>query len=154
MIMSLLEQINQDIKESMLAREKVRLEALRSVKKEFQEVLTAKGSTGELPDDKALAIIRKLLKQRSDSAAIYTENGRADLAQRELEEAEVLKAYLPQQLSAEELRPIVTAKLQELGITDIKQKGRVTGVLCKELAGRADGKLIGEVVQVVLEAMN
>ncbi|KGN99024.1 glutamyl-tRNA amidotransferase [Porphyromonas gingivicanis] len=152
--MSLLEQINQDIKESMLAREKVRLEALRSVKKEFQEVLTAKGSTGELPDDKALAIIRKLLKQRSDSAAIYTENGRADLAQRELEEAEVLKAYLPQQLSAEELRPIVTAKLQELGITDIKQKGRVTGVLCKELAGRADGKLIGEVVQVVLEAMN
>ena len=152
--MSLLEQINQDIKESMLAREKVRLEALRSVKKEFQEVLTAKGSTGELPHDKALAIIRKLLKQRSDSAAIYTENGRADLAQRELEEAEVLKAYLPQQLSAEELRPIVTAKLQELGITDIKQKGRVTGVLCKELAGRADGKLIGEVVQVVLEAMN
>lgn len=152
--MSLLEQINQDIKESMLAREKVRLEALRSVKKEFQEALTAKGSTGELPDDKALAIIRKLLKQRSDSAAIYIENGRADLAQRELEEAEVLKAYLPQQLSAEELRPIVTAKLQELGITDIKQKGRVTGVLCKELAGRADGKLIGEVVQVVLEAMN
>ncbi|MBB6275208.1 GatB/YqeY domain-containing protein [Porphyromonas circumdentaria] len=152
--MPLFEQINQDIKEAMLAREKVRLEALRSVKKEFQEVLTAKGSTGELTDDKALSIIRKLLKQRSDSASIYKENGREDLAQRELEEAEVLKTYLPQQLSAEELHPIVVAKLQELGITDVKQKGRVTGVLCKELAGRADGKLIGEVVEAVLESLN
>lgn len=151
--MPLFEQINQDIKEAMLAREKVRLEALRSVKKEFQEVLTAKGSTGELTDDKALSIIRKLLKQRSDSASIYKENGREDLAQRELEEAEVLKTYLPQQLSAEELHPIVVAKLQ-LGITDVKQKGRVTGVLCKELAGRADGKLIGEVVEAVLESLN
>ncbi|WP_315598962.1 GatB/YqeY domain-containing protein [Porphyromonas endodontalis] len=148
--MNLFDQISEDIKSAMLARDKVTLEALRGIKKEFLEAKTAKGSNGELPDDKALAIIRKLLKQRRDSAEIYTQNGRPDLAEAELAESHVLERYLPKQLSEEELMPIVRATAQENGITDPKQGGRLVGILCKQLAGKADGKLIGEVVKKVL----
>ena len=148
--MNLFDQISEDIKSAMLARDKVTLEALRGIKKEFLEAKTAKGSNGELPDDKALAIIRKLLKQRSDSAEIYTQNGRPELAEAELAESHVLERYLPKQLSEEELMPIVRATAQENGITDPKQGGRLVGILCKQLAGKADGKLIGEVVKKVL----
>ena len=148
--MNLFDQISEDIKSAMLARDKVTLEALRGIKKEFLEAKTAKGSNGELPDDKALAIIRKLLKQRRDSAEIYTQNGRPELAEAELAESHVLERYLPKQLSEEELMPIVRATAQENGITDPKQGGRLVGILCKQLAGKADGKLIGEVVKKVL----
>lgn len=148
--MNLFDQISEDIKSAMLARDKVALEALREIKKEFLEAKTAKGSNGELPDDKALAIIRKLLKQRRDSAEIYTQNGRPELAEAELAESHVLERYLPKQLSEEELMPIVRATAQENGITDPKQGGRLVGILCKQLAGKADGKLIGEVVKKVL----
>lgn len=148
--MNLFDQISEDIKSAMLARDKVTLEALRGIKKEFLEAKTAKGSNGELPDDKALAIIRKLLKQRRDSAEIYTQNGRPELAEAELAESHVLERYLPKQLSEEELMPIVRAAAQGNGITDPKQGGRLVGILCKQLAGKADGKLIGEVVKKVL----
>lgn len=148
--MNLFDQISEDIKSAMLARDKVTLEALRGIKKEFLEAKTAKGSNGELPDDKALAIIRKLLKQRRDSAEIYTQNGRPELAEAELAESHVLERYLPKQLSEEELMPIVRAAAHENGITDPKQGGRLVGILCKQLAGKADGKLIGEVVKKVL----
>lgn len=148
--MNLFDQISEDIKSAMLARDKVTLEALRGIKKEFLEAKTAKGSNGELPDDKALAIIRKLLKQRRDSTEIYTQNGRPELAEAELAESHVLERYLPKQLSEEELMPIVRATAQENGITDPKQGGRLVGILCKQLAGKADGKLIGEVVKKVL----
>ena len=148
--MNLFDQISEDIKSAMLARDKVTLEALRGIKKEFLEAKPAKGSNGELPDDKALAIIRKLLKQRRDSAEIYTQNGRPELAEAELAESHVLERYLPKQLSEEELIPIVRATAQENGITDPKQGGRLVGILCKQLAGKADGKLIGEVVKKVL----
>ena len=148
--MNLFDQISEVIKSAMLARDKVTLEALRGIKKEFLEAKTAKGSNGELPDDKALAIIRKLLKQRRDSAEIYTQNGRPELAEAELAESHVLERYLPKQLSEEELMPIVRATAQENGITDPKQGGRLVGILCKQLAGKADGKLIGEVVKKVL----
>lgn len=148
--MNLFDQISEDIKSAMLARDKVTLEALRGIKKEFLEAKTAKGSNGELPDDKALAIIRKLLKQRRDSAEIYTQNGRPELAEAELVESHVLERYLPKQLSEEELMPIVRATAQENGITAPKQGGRLVGILCKQLAGKADGKLIGEVVKKVL----
>lgn len=148
--MNLFDQISEDIKSAMLARDKVTLEALRGIKKEFLEAKMAKGSNGELPDDKALAIIRKLLKQRRDSAEIYTQNGRPELAEAELAESHVLERYLPKQLSEEELMPIVRAAAQENGITAPKQGGRLVGILCKQLAGKADGKLIGEVVKKVL----
>ena len=148
--MNLFDQISEDIKSAMLARDKVTLEALRGIKKEFLEAKTAKGSNGELPDDKALAIIRKLLKQRRDSAEIYTQNSRPELAGAELAESHVLERYLPKQLSEEELMPIVRTTAQENGITDPKQGGRLVGILCKQLAGKADGKLIGEVVKKVL----
>lgn len=148
--MNLFDQISEDIKSAMLARDKVTLEALRGIKKEFLEAKTAKGSNGELPDDKALAIIRKLLKQRRDSAEIYTQNSRPELAEAELAESHVLERYLPKQLSEEELMPIVRTTAQENSITDPKQGGCLVGILCKQLAGKADGKLIGEVVKKVL----
>ena len=101
--MNLFDQISEDIKKAMLAREKVRLEALRGVKKEFLEAKTAKGSNGELSDETAVKIMVKMVKQRRESARIYEENNRPELAAGELEEAAVIEAYLPKQPSEEEL---------------------------------------------------
>ena len=101
--MNLFDQVSEDIKKAMLAREKVRLEALRGAKKEFLEAKTAKGANGELSDDAATKILVKMVKQRKESARIYTENNRPELAQNELDEAAVLEEYLPKQLSTEEL---------------------------------------------------
>ncbi len=148
--MNLFDQISEDIKASMLARDKVSLEALRGIKKEFLEAKTAKGSNGELSDEQALTIIRRLLKQRKDSAEIYQQNGRPELAEAELAECHVLERYLPKQLNEDELLPIVRLAAEQHGITDPKQGRRLTGMLCKQLAGQADGKLIGEVVRKVL----
>lgn len=148
--MNLFDQISEDIKASMLARDKASLEALRGIKKEFLEAKTAKGSNGELSDEQALAIIRRLLKQRKDSAEIYQQNGRPELAEAELAECLVFERYLPKQLSEDELFPIVRFTAEQHGITDPKQGGCLTGMLCKQLAGQADGKLIGEVVRKVL----
>lgn len=149
--MSLFEQITDQIKAAMLARDSVKLETLRGIKKELLEAKTAKGGSGDVSDEQALGIINKLLKQRKESAAIYQQNGRNELAEKELAEAAVLEAFLPKQLSAEELLPIVKAKIAETGITDAKMAGKLTGMLVKELAGKADGKLIGEVIRSVLQ---
>ena len=146
------QQIDEQIKSAMLAREKVRLETLRAIKKELLEAKTAKGASGDVSDEQALAIIAKLLKQRKESAAIYEEKGRSELAQNELLEAKVLEEFLPKQLSREELIPLVRAKIEALGITDAKQAGRVTGVLMKDLKGSVDGKLLNEVILSVLSA--
>lgn len=110
--MNLFDQISEDIKKAMLAREKVRLEALRGVKKEFLEAKTAKGSNGELSDETAVKIMVKMVKQRRESARIYEENNRPELAAGELEEAAVIEAYLPKQLSEEELLAELRLSLQ------------------------------------------
>lgn len=148
--MSLFDEISNGIKDAMLARDKVRLDALRGAKKDFLEAKTAKGANGELSDEQALKILQKLVKQRQESAAIYKDNGRAEMADAELAEAEVLSGFLPKQMSQEELIPIIKGLIEQLGVTDVKQMGRVIGAAQKELAGKADGKLISEVVKSLL----
>lgn len=148
--MNLFDQVSEDIKKAMLAREKVRLEALRGAKKEFLEAKTAKGANGELSDEAATKILVKMVKQRKESAKIYTENNRLELADNELAEAAVLEEYLPKQLSAEELEKEVAAIISETGATGPKEMGKVMGVATKRLAGRAEGRAISEMVKTLL----
>ncbi|WP_329903786.1 GatB/YqeY domain-containing protein [Porphyromonas pogonae] len=150
--MPLFEKISNDIKEAMLARDKVRLEALRGAKKEFLEAKTAKGSNGELEDEQAMKIIQKMIKQRKDSAEIYKTNGRPEMAETELAEASVLEGYLPKQLSKEELVPKIKELIERLGVTDPKMMGKVMGAASKELQGQAEGKLIADVVKELLNS--
>ncbi len=148
--MNLFDQVSEDIKKAMLAREKVRLEALRGAKKEFLEAKTAKGANGELSDDAATKILVKMVKQRKESARIYTENNRPELAQNELDEAAVLEEYLPKQLSTEELEKEISAIIAETGASGPKEMGKVMGVASKRLAGRAEGRVISETVKTLL----
>ncbi len=148
--MNLFDQISADIKSAMLAKEKVRLEALRGIKKEFLEAKTAKGSTGELSDEQAMKILAKMAKQRRETAQIYTEQNRPELAETELSEAAVIESYLPQPLSEEELTAELSAIIAELGVSDPKEMGKVMGVASKKLAGRADGKAISAKVRELL----
>lgn len=148
--MNLFDQVSVDIKKAMLDREKVRLEALRGAKKEFLEAKTAKGANGELSDDAATKILVKMVKQRKESARIYTENNRPELAQNELDEAAVLEEYLPKQLSTEELEKEISAIIAETGATGPKEMGKVMGVASKRLAGRAEGRVISETVKTLL----
>jgi uncharacterized protein YqeY len=126
--MGLFEKISDDIKAAMLAKEKVKLEALRGIKKEFLEAKTAKGADGELTDENAVKILQKMVKQRKDSASIYTEQGRPELAENELAEAKVIEAYLPQQMSDEELTAAIQAIVAQVGATGPKEMGKVMGV--------------------------
>ncbi len=148
--MDLFERISEDIKKAMLAREKTRLEALRGAKKEFLEAKTAKGANGELSDEAATKILVKMVKQRKESAKIYEENSRPELAANELAEAAVLEEYLPKQLSAEELDAELRVIIAEVGATSPKEMGKVMGVASKRLAGRAEGRAISEAVKRIL----
>lgn len=148
--MNLFDQVSEDIKKAMLAREKVRLEALRGAKKEFLEAKTAKGAGGELTDDAAMKIIVKMVKQRRESARIYEENNRPELAANELAEAVVLEEYLPKQLSAEELETELRAIIASVGAQGPKDMGKVMGVASKQLSGRAEGRAISENVKRLL----
>jgi Uncharacterized conserved protein len=151
--MGLFEKISNDIKTAMLAREKVKLEALRGIKKEFLEAKTAKGADGELTDDHAVKILQKMVKQRKDSATIYTEQGRPELAENELAEAKVIEAYLPQQMSDEELAAAIQAIIAQVGATGPKEMGKVMGIASKQLAGKAEGRLISEKVKSILNSL-
>lgn len=151
--MNLFDQVSEDIKKAMLAREKVRLEALRGAKKEFLEAKTAKGANGELPDEKAVQIIVKMVKQRKESAKIYEDNNRPELAENELAEAAVLEEYLPKQLGAEELEAEIRAIVTETGAAGPRDMGKVMGVATKRLAGRAEGRSVSETVKRILNSM-
>ena len=148
--MDLFETISADIKKAMLAREKVRLEALRGIKKEFLEAKTAKGAEGGLSDDAAIKILVKMAKQRHESARIYQEQSRPELAENELAEAAVIEEYLPKQLSDEELTAELKDIIAQVGATSAKEMGKVMGVASKALAGRADGKVISAKVRELL----
>lgn len=148
--MNLFDKVSEDIKKAMLARDKVRLEALRGAKKEFLEAKTAKGANGELSDENATKIIVKMVKQRKESAKIYQENSRQELADNELAEAAVLEEYLPKQLSAEELDNELKAIIAETGATGPREMGKVMGVASKRRAGRAEGRAISEAVKKLL----
>ena len=148
--MSLFDTINEDIKKAMLARDHARLLALRGVKKEFLEAKTAEGAGGELTDATATKIIAKMVKQRKESAAIYTGQNRDDLAQSELAEVAVLEEYLPKQLTDEELTAVVKAIIEQVGATSMKEMGKVMGVASKQLAGKAEGGVISAKVKQLL----
>jgi uncharacterized protein YqeY len=146
----LFEQVSADIKTAMLARDKVALEALRGIKKEFLEAKTAKGSDGTLPDEVALKIIQKMVKQRKESAQIYIEQNRKDLADNELAEVVVIERYLPAQMSDEELTAAIAAIIAQTGATSPQEMGKVMGVASKQLAGKAEGRAISEKVKALL----
>ena len=133
--MNLFDQVSNDIKSAMLAKDKVRLEALRGIKKEFLEAKTAKGADGELTDDMAMKILAKMVKQRKESAQIYTEQNRPDLAEPELAEAAVIETYLPKQMTEEELTEALKAIIAQVGATTPQEMGKVMGVATKQLAG-------------------
>ena len=132
--MNLFDQVSNDIKSAMLAKDKVRLEALRGIKKEFLEAKTAKGADGELTDDMAMKILAKMVKQRKESAQIYTEQNRPDLAEPELAEAAVIETYLPKQMNEEELTEALKAIIAQVGATTPQEMGKVMGVATKQLA--------------------
>lgn len=148
--MNLFDTISEDIKKAMLAREKVRLEALRGIKKEFLEAKTAKGANGELSDETATKILVKMVKQRKESAQIYKENNRPELAENELAEAAVIEQYLPKQLSEEELESELKAIISQVGAQGPKDMGKVMGIASKALAGKAEGRAISAKVKELL----
>ena len=138
--MSLEQQISKGIMEAMKAKDTVRLSALRNAKKYIIEAKTAGPGITELPDADVLKILTKLSKQGTDSAAIFAQQNRADLANEELAQVAVFQEFLPKQLTPEELTAEVQAIIAEVGATSMKEMGKVMGVASKKLAGRADGK--------------
>lgn len=148
--MNLFEKINNDIKSAMLAREKERLEALRSVKSAFLLAKTEKGASDELSDERAVQIIQKLIKQRKESAEIYSQNNRPELAEKELFEAEVIGEYMPAQMSEDEMKAIISEIIKNTGAKSVKEMGKVMGEASKKLAGKAEGRKIAEMVKNML----
>ena len=146
----LFDQISNDIKEAMKARDKVRLEALRNIKKVFIEAKTAPGAGDALDDSQALKILQKLAKQGHDSADLYTSQNRPDLAEAELAQVGVIESYLPKQMTEEEIEAVVRSIIAQTGAQSMKEMGKVMGVASKQLAGKADGKKISEVVKRLL----
>ena len=148
--MNLFDRISEDIKTAMKARATERLEALRGVKKEFLEARTAKGADGELSDEQATRILAKMIKQRKESAEIYSTQNRPELAQAELAQAAVIEEYMPRQLSEEELRERLREIIARTGATSPKEMGKVMGVASKKLAGQAEGRAISAAVKELL----
>lgn len=148
--MTLEQQISKGIMEAMKAKDTVRLSALRNAKKYIIEAKTAGPEITELPDADVLKIISKLAKQGADSAALYAQQNRPDLAQEELAQVAVFEEFLPKRLTPEELTAAVKAVIAEAGATSMKEMGRVMGIASKKLAGRADGKDISAKVKELL----
>lgn len=146
----LFDKISADIKTAMLAREKVALEALRGIKKEFIEAKTAKGGNGNLSEEVAIKILQKMQKQRKESAQIYKEQNRPELAEVELAEAVVIERYLPAQMSDADLESAVAAIIAQTGATGPQDMGKVMGAASKQLAGKTEGRLISEKVKALL----
>jgi uncharacterized protein len=148
--MALFEQINIDMKEAMKARNKVRLEALRNIKKVMLEARSTKGAGAELTDEEALRIIDKLAKQGTDSAKIYQEQNRQELYEEEMAQVSVYESYLPEKLSREEIEKVVGAIVEKSGASTMKDMGKVMGIASKELVGKAEGSEIAAVVKAML----
>jgi len=148
--MNLFDKISDDIRLAMLARDKERLEALRNVKKVLIEAKTAKSGSEELSDDTAIKAIAKLAKQGRDSAEIYKQQNRMDLYDPEMAQVKILESYLPKQMDDEELTAAIKAIIEKTGATSIKEMGKVIGLASKELAGKADGRLISDKVKSLL----
>jgi len=139
--------IDQEIKQAMLAKDQAKLRGLRAIKAAILLAKTEKGHAEELTEDGELKILQKLVKQRKESATIYKEQGREDLYTVEQEEIDVISQFLPKQLDRAEIEEIVTKIIAGSGATSVKEMGKVMGLANAALAGKADGKLIGEIVK-------
>ena len=148
--MTFYDQISEDIKAAMKARDKVRLETLRNIKKVFIEAKTAPGANDTLADADAIKIIQKLAKQGREAAAIFTQKGRQDLADGELAQVAVIEGYLPPQLSEAEIEIAVREIIAQSGASGMKDMGKVMGMASKQLAGKADGRAISTIVKRLL----
>ena len=148
--MAITQQIDADIKSAMLAKDRLRLQALRGIKKEFLEAKSAPGSNGELSDADGMKIVTKMAKQRRESARIYSEQQRPELADTELAELGVIETYLPKALSDEELTAEIEKIIAATGAASMADMGKVMGAAAKALAGRAEGKAISDKVRAML----
>lgn len=148
--MSLKQRIDGDIKQAMLAKQKEELEALRSIKSQILLAETEKGGSGDIGEDVEMKLLMKAAKQRKESADIFQKEGRADLAQRELFQLDVISKYLPKQMSEEEIKAELKKVIEATGAKGPQDMGKVMGVATKQLAGKADGKIISELVKKLL----
>lgn len=146
----LFDQISNDIKEAMKARDKVRLETLRNIKKVFLEAKTAPGANDTLEDSDAMKILAKLAKQGKESAATFVQQNRQDLADAELAQVSVIEAYLPKPMTEEEIEAAVKEIIAQTGAAGMKDMGKVMGVASKQMAGKADGRIISGIVKKLL----
>ena len=148
--MNLFEQISEDIKKAMLAKDKVALDALRGIKKEFLEAKTAKGSDGELHDDRAIQILQKMVKQRKEAADMFRAANRPELADDEMAQCAVIERYLPAMMNEEELKAALQIIIEQVGAMGPQDMGKVMSIATKQLVGKAEGKTINMVVRGLL----
>lgn len=148
--MSLEQKIMVDLKAAMLAKDEKTLRSLRAIKAAILLAKTAEGAGGELKENDETKLLQKLVKQRKDSLEIYQQQNRADLAQKEQEEIEVIEKFLPAQLSPEELKKEIAIIIAEVGTVSPAEMGKLMGAAYKKLAGKADGKIISAVVKELL----
>lgn len=148
--MKFTQQINNDIKEAMLARDKAKLEALRAVKTAFTIASSVKSQSENLSDEEELQIIQKLIKQRNDSAQIYKEQNRSDLYEQEIAQSIIISQYLPPQMDISEIEKVISEIIQQVNATSIKEMGKVMAVASKQLQGKTDNKTISEVIKKLL----
>ena len=150
--MNLTEQINNDIKAAMMAKDQPKLLALRAIKSEILLAKTEKGGAAELTEEAGNKIIQKLAKQRRDTAVIYKEQNREDLYKQEEYEASVIEAYLPQQMSTEEITAVIKKIMADTGANSPKDMGKLMGIATKQLAGKADNKIVADTVKSLLNS--
>ena len=148
--MSLEQKVMAEMKEAMKSKNEAVLRSLRAIKAEIIKAKTEPGAGGELDEATEMKFLQKMMKQRKDSYEIFQQQGRADLAEKEKEEMDVIEKFLPKQLSEEEIRQAVQAIIQETGASGAGDMGKVMGVASKQLAGKADGKLISTIVKALL----
>ena len=148
--MSLQQDIMTALKEAMKSKDQIALTALRAVKSAILIAQTESGAKEDLTEDQELKILQKLVKQRKDSAAIYLEQDRKDLALPEIDEAEVINQFLPEALTDEEIEKVVVATIEQIGAEGMKDMGKVMGMVSKELTGKAEGKKISNIVKAKL----
>ncbi len=145
--MSLQQEVMTAMKEAMKAKDTNALTSLRAIKSAILLAQTESGAKEELTEDQELKLLQKLVKQRKDSAAIFSEQDREDLAQPELDQAKVIEQFLPEQLSEEEIEKVVVMTIEDIGASGMKDMGKVMGIVSQELTGQADGKIISMIVK-------
>nr|WP_298930253.1 GatB/YqeY domain-containing protein [uncultured Allomuricauda sp.] len=150
--MSLQDQVMIEMKTAMKAKDTVALESLRAIKSAILLANTDKGSGGELSEEDEIKLVQKLVKQRKDSAAIFTEQGREDLAAPELAQVAIIEKFLPEQLTEEEIEKVVVMTIDSISASGMQDMGKVMGIVSKELAGQADGKTISSIVKAKLSS--